>query len=137
MAIRDYIGTIKPAGLDVCQQTERSLPQEQRKVAAYCLLHFTLLFKHNRSTINTRRYDPAFGQTTGGGWICKRRIERAYISGTAKNDDSRLVFPYSPQKMPSIEPRMKSVGAAILEIQAGLCRGGVLAWDRGRGQKGI
>jgi hypothetical protein len=51
-----------------------------------------------------------------------------HISGTAANDDLPVIFPHSPQKTPSNEPWIKSVGAAVLEIQLGLCR---------RGGKGI
>jgi hypothetical protein len=75
MAICACVGTIGLAGLDVCWRTERSLPQEQKNMAAYRLVHIIPIVKHVRSTMNTRQYDPEFGQTTDGGWICKEQVE--------------------------------------------------------------
>ncbi|KIM71457.1 hypothetical protein PILCRDRAFT_93850 [Piloderma croceum F 1598] len=47
-----------------------------------------------------------------------------HISRTVANKDAPTIFPYFPRKTPSNESRMKSVGAAVLEIQLGLCRWG-------------
>jgi hypothetical protein len=51
-----------------------------------------------------------------------------HISGMAANDDLPIIFLHSRQKTLSNEPWIKSVSAAVLEIQLGLCR---------RGGKGI
>ena len=50
------------------------------------------------------------------------------------NDGAPMIFPHSPRKTPSNEPWMKLVGAAIPEIQLGLCRrGGKGIWFGARG----
>ena len=133
MAICPRAGTIKRAGLDVCWWSNWSAPQERRKQATYWLVHLIPLPKRVRSTINTRQYDPALGQTTGRAWICTKTCWTGCISGTVANDDAPIIFPYSPWKTSSNEPRMKSVGAAILEIQLGLCRRSIGFGARGTG----
>ena len=92
------------------------------------------LLKRVRSPINTRQYDSTLGQTTGRTWICTHMYWLGCISGTVANDDAPIIFPFSPQKTPLIEPRMNSVGAAVPENQLGLCRpGGKGIWFGARG----
>ena len=128
MVICACAGTIKPAGLDVCWWSNWLALKERGKQATYCLVHLIPLLKCVRLIINIRQYDLVLGQTTDRAWICTKTCWIGSISRMVGSDDTPIISLHSPQKMSSNEPWMKPVGAAVLEIQLGLCR---------RGGKGI
>ena len=61
-----------------------------------------------------------------------------HISRAFANEVAPIIFSCSLQKTSLNEPRMKSIGASVLEMQLDLCRAGRgSGWGGGRGQKGI